>query len=153
MKLDELLIPDAIQAKLDLSTIDQTIQKAGELLVAAGAVEQRYIQGMKNTLKMVGPYFVIAPGIALLHARPEDGVIKSSLALVTLKRPIPFGHSTNDPVDLVFALAATDKNSHVEALAELAGYLSEEEFLQLLRGSGDTSSLKESIHFYIGKRK
>ncbi len=153
MKLDTLLLPEAIQAKLDLDSVDVIISTTGNLLVAAGTVEERYIQGMKNTLKMLGPYFVIAPGIALLHARPEDGVIRSSLALVTLKTPVPFGHSTNDPVDIVFALAASDKTSHIEALSELASCLSDALFLNVLRTSEDSPSLKHSINHYFEERK
>lgn len=153
MKLDRLLLLEAVQAKLDLDSVDVIISTTGNLLVAAGTVEERYIQGMKNTLKMLGPYFVIAPGIALLHARPEDGVLKSSLALVTLKTPVPFGHSTNDPVDIVFALAASDKTSHIEALSELASCLSDALFLNVLRDSEDTPSLRHSINHYFEERK
>jgi len=153
MELENLLLLEAVQAKLDLDSVDAIISTTGNLLVAAGTVKERYIQGMKNTLKILGPYFVIAPGIALLHARPEDGVIRSSLALVTLKIPIPFGHSTNDPVDIVFALAAVDKTSHIEALSELASCLSDAHFLHVLRTSEDTPSLKHSINLYITERK
>ncbi len=78
----------------------------------------------------MGTYAVIAPGIVLLHARPEDGVLKPGLAMVTLSTPVNFGHTENDPVDLVFALAATDKTSHLQGLQELAQLLSDGEVLK-----------------------
>ncbi|NMB61553.1 MAG: PTS transporter subunit EIIA [Chloroflexi bacterium] len=153
MNLKDLLVSDAIVAKLDLLSRDQVIEKAGGLLVSAGTVLPQYIEAMRKVMEDLGPYCVIAPGIALLHARPENGVIRSSLALVTLKHPICFGHSTNDPVDLAFALAANDKKSHIDALAELAGYLSESNFLRVLRENTNSLSLKNSIFSYIDNRK
>jgi PTS system ascorbate-specific IIA component len=59
---------------------------------------------MRRVLQELGPYAVIAPGIALLHARPDDGVLAPCLALITLSRAVEFGSEQNDPVDLVFAL-------------------------------------------------
>jgi mannitol/fructose-specific phosphotransferase system IIA component (Ntr-type) len=153
MDLEDIFIQEAIQAKLDLHSRDEVIQKAGELLAAAKAVRPEYIDAMKRVMDELGPYCVIAPGIALLHARPEDGVNRSCLALITLKSPVPFGHSSNDPVDLAFALGAVDKQNHIKALAELADYLSNEDFLQLLRESLDSDSLRKSIFSYIKSRK
>ena len=153
MQLDELLIREAIQAKLDLHTRDEVIRKSGELLVSAGAVEPRYTDAMKQVMDELGPYCVIAPGIALLHARPENGVIKSCLSLITLKTPVVFGHSSNDPVDLVFALGALDKKSHINALAELAGYLSNQEFIRILRDCAETDNLRNSIFDFLKKGK
>ena len=53
-------------------------------MVKNGTIEERYIDGMIETVKNLGPYIVIAPGVALPHARPEDGVIEPSMSLVTL---------------------------------------------------------------------
>jgi len=153
MHLDQLLIRKAIQAKLDLRTRDEVIEKSGELLVAAGAIEPRYTAAMKRVVDELGPYCVIAPGIALLHARPDDGVKRTCLALITLKTPLAFGHSSNDPVDLAFALGATDKQSHISALAELAGFLSDDKFLRILRESEDSAVLQESIFDVLHNRK
>jgi len=57
------------------------------------------------------------------HARPEDGVIKPGFALVTLATPVEFGNSENDPVDIVVAFGAIDKEKHVEALVKIANLL------------------------------
>jgi PTS system ascorbate-specific IIA component len=108
---------------------------------------------MKKVMNELGPYCVIAPGIALLHARPEDGVKKACLSLITLKKPVPFGHSTNDPVDVVFTLGARNKEDHIEALAELADYLLQEKFLQILRGCENSQNLQMEIFEYIERKK
>jgi PTS system ascorbate-specific IIA component len=148
MDLYELLVPEAIQAKQELADRAAVIQRAGELLAAAGAIEPEYASAMQRVMDELGPYCVIAPGIALLHARPEDGVLRSCLGLITLKTPVVFGHSANDPVDLAFALGALDKQSHIRALAQLAEYLSQEGFLCGLREAVTTDILKDFIYSY-----
>ncbi len=153
MQLEDLFVKDAIKAKLPLKTREEAIQTAGELLVEVGMVEPRYILAMKKVVDELGPYCVIAPGIALLHARPEDGVKHECLSLITLQHPIQFGHSTNDPVDIIFTLGAKDKQNHIEALAELANYLSKEEFLQMIRSCESSQSLQKAIFHYIQEKK
>ncbi len=148
MNLLELFVPEAIQAKQELADRAAVIQQAGNLLAAAGAVKTEYVSAMQRVMDELGPYCVIVPGIALLHARPEDGVLRSCLGLITLKKPVVFGHTSNDPVDLAFALGAMDKHSHIKALAQLAEYLSREDFLNGLRELEDTQSLKEFIFSY-----
>jgi mannitol/fructose-specific phosphotransferase system IIA component (Ntr-type) len=148
MNLAELFVPDAIQAKQTLADRAAVIQQAGGLLAAAGAVKPEYVGAMQRVMDELGPYCVIAPGIALLHARPEDGVVRSCLGLVTLAKPVVFGHSTNDPVDLAFALGALDKQSHIRALAQLAEYLSQDAFLAGLRKASSDELLKEFIFSY-----
>jgi PTS system ascorbate-specific IIA component len=104
---------------------DQAISVVGELLVASQRVKPDYIQSMLEAVKEFGPYIVIAPGIALAHGKPGDSVLATGLSLLTLSDPIEFKHSQNDPVQLVFGLAATDHHSHIELMAELADFLSD----------------------------
>ena len=74
-----------------------------------------------------GPYIVVAPGIALPHARPEDGVIEASIAIVRLKTPVNFGNEDNDPVYFVVALAAVDQEQHIDGLRQLALVLGDDD--------------------------
>ncbi len=83
-------------------------------------MEGRYAERCIAMIDEHGPYVVLAPGIALAHARPEDGVVRLCLAVTTLADPVPFGHPDNDPVDLVFAFGSPDSDQHVGLLAALA---------------------------------
>jgi len=80
-----------------------------------------------------GPYIVVAPGIALPHARPEDGVINASIAIARLETPVNFGNEDNDPVYLVVALAAVDNKQHIEGLQQLALVLGDEEKIKAIK--------------------
>jgi ascorbate PTS system EIIA or EIIAB component len=104
---------------------NQAISIAGELLVASQKVRPEYIESMLEAVEKFGPYIVIAPGIALAHGKPSDAVVATGLSLLVIQEAIEFEHSHNDPVQLVFGLAATDHESHIEVMAELAEFLSE----------------------------
>lgn len=143
--ISNLLNRHTVRARLALDDYDQAIERVGELLVKAGYTTPAYTQAMQRVLQEMGPYAVIAPGIALMHARPEDGVLKPCFALVTLSLPVPFGHSQNDPVDLVFAFGAVDKQAHIEALRQLAQLLSDPAALQSIRSAPNDETLLDVI--------
>jgi ascorbate PTS system EIIA or EIIAB component len=98
----------------------EAIRVACEPLVEQGAAEARYPDRCIEMVDEHGPYIVLAPGIALAHARPEDGVLKLGVSAVTLAEPVTFGHEDNDPVDLVFAFGSPDRDQHVGLLSKLA---------------------------------
>lgn len=64
------------------------------------------------------------------------------MSLVRLASPVEFGSETNDPVDLVFAFGAVDKEMHLQALRELATFLGKEEAVAALR---HCDSVKEAV--------
>jgi PTS system ascorbate-specific IIA component len=133
---------DAILIKASVDNRSAAIELAGELLVASGKANKAYIASMLGAVEKFGPYIVIAPGIALAHGKPGDGVIETGLSLLMLESPIEFQHSQNDPVQLVFGLAATDHESHIELMAELAQFLSDQDSVNSLLTCSDTSQIR-----------
>ena len=106
-------------------------------------MEERFADAMIRVAKEFGPYIVVAPGIALPHARPEDGVIKATIAILRLKTPVNFGNKDNDPVYLVVALAAVDHEQHIEGLRELASVLGDDANIQRIKASKTSQELLE----------
>jgi DNA-binding GntR family transcriptional regulator/mannitol/fructose-specific phosphotransferase system IIA component (Ntr-type) len=124
-RLAEFLPLERININFHSDNWSDAVMQAGYLLYANGAAEKRYGLAMVNTARQLGPYFVVAPGIAVAHALPSEGVLKPALSLVTLQPPLPFGNAENDPVRLLIAIAAVDTNQHVEALKDIADVLSD----------------------------
>jgi len=124
--LSALLPRSAIRVGVEAADWRAAVTAAGDVLVSSGATAPAYTGEMIAAIEQMGPYMVIAPGIALPHARPSPAVLRVGLSVVALARPVPFGHPQNDPVTLVIALAAPDNRSHTQALATLAGLLAEE---------------------------
>ena len=115
MKLrDSLAENNSICLNAEAETWQDAVKIGVDMLVSAGVVEPRYYQAILDGVERFGPYFVIAPGLAMPHGRPEEGVIKTGFALVTLKTPQVFNHEDNDPVDILITLAAVDANAHQE---------------------------------------
>lgn len=133
VSLGDLLDPVAIRCGVRAASWQEAVAVTGDALRATGCVEDRYTNAMRDLVEESGPYMVIAPGIALLHARPTDGVRTAGLAVVTLADAVEFGHSTNDPVWLLIGLAANDDRTHVAALAQLATVLEDPNAIVLLR--------------------
>jgi PTS system ascorbate-specific IIA component len=105
---------------------------------------------MIATVEQLGPYIVIAPGIALAHSRPSPAVLRPGISIVTLADPVEFGHRQNDPVRLVVGLAAPDDDGHVTALATLAEFLADEGRRTGLLAASDPSSVRQMIGDYEG---
>ncbi len=149
-QLKKIFKREAVRALVSAQNWQDAIQIAGQLLVNIGSINQSYVDAMEKVIRDLGPYAVISPGIVLLHARPEDGVNEPCFGLVTLLTPVPFGHTQNDPVDLVFVLGATDKSSHIQALQNLAGLLSDPTSLTKLRASKTDDQLFNVIQSWDG---
>lgn len=148
--LRELLTKEMIELKVPAANWEEAIYAGGEILENKGFIEHRYVEAMIATVKKMGAYIVIAKGIAMPHARPEDGVKKIGISLITLENPVEFGSEENDPVSVVVFLCAIDNVTHLNALAELMEFLDDDVF----RSIADQADSKEAIIDYInaGKR-
>lgn len=140
-KLAEAFAENSIRVLAAALDREHAIELAGDLLVSSGRVTPDYTTAMVGVLETHGPYFVIAPGIALAHSQPSDSVLSSGLSLVTLAEPIVFGNAANDPVKLVIGLCAIDHDSHVEILAELSSLLSDDQTVNILLNARDTEQI------------
>ena len=123
--LKDYLTSDMIALHVQVADWRQAVRAGGELLVKAGKCEVRYVDAMVKAVEEMGPYMVLAPGLALAHARPEDGVNQVGMSIITLANPVEFGSESNDPVKLVISFGGVDNKSHIGMLQELAEFLIE----------------------------
>jgi mannitol operon transcriptional antiterminator len=143
--LTDMLPRDMIALKVSVGDWQEAVRVAGKLLVDSGAAEPRYVPAMIRMVEEIGPYIVIAPGIAIPHARPEEGAKKSSLSFVTLDPPVNFGNEHNDPVSIVIAFAAPRKEGHLEALKEVARLLEDSDRVERLKQASSVDEVLEII--------
>lgn len=119
-------LPDAaVTLRADAADWRAAVRAAGRALARSGATRESYADRMIEVLEEFGAYIVIAPGLALAHARPGPDVLRSGLAVVTLAEPVPFGHPHNDPVRVVVGLAVSNAEEHVASVAGLANVFNE----------------------------
>jgi mannitol/fructose-specific phosphotransferase system IIA component (Ntr-type) len=144
----DLLNEKTIRLNAEAADWPESVRLAGALLVDIDAVSPSYVDAMIGVVEELGPYMVVAPGIALAHARPKDGVKRVCMSLIGLASPVEFGSEANDPVDLVFAFGAVDKNAHIEVLKDLATFLQHEEAVMALRRCKNASEVVQLIEKY-----
>lgn len=127
MKLNE----EVIRVKQMASDWEEAVRQCGQLLIDNGNVEARYVHAMVDTVHILGPYIVIAPGVALPHARPEDGVLRQGISVSVLQNSVSF---SSDKDAIVFiGLAAKNKVMHLNLLKAVAEVIGDSENLARLK--------------------
>lgn len=115
-------------------------RQVGQVLVNEKLADPAYTEAMVTNVEKNGPYLVIAPGVALLHARPDEGALDNAVVVATAEPPVKFGHSSNDPVWLVLALTATGDLEHTSLLQGIALMLAQPGGLDRLRAASDLAT-------------
>jgi PTS system ascorbate-specific IIA component len=115
--------PNSISHHLASTDWEGAISAAVSLLELDQRVSSSYLFRVLEANQKHGPYFVVAPGIAIAHAAPGDDVLETGMALLRLENPVVSG-SANDPVSLLFAFCAVDATSHIALLSQFAEVMS-----------------------------
>ena len=97
---------------------EDAVRTAVAPFVEAGIATQGYVDDIVRGAKELGPYFVLAPHVAMPHG----------IGVVRLAEPVEFGSEANDPVSYLFPLVAADDGGHLQALMSLAELLGDEGF-------------------------
>ena len=140
MPLPELT-EDGVVTGADAADWRAAVRVAGAALVASGSSKPGYADEMIRMIEEHGPYVVIAPGLALAHARPGPEVLADGLAIVTLAEPVTFGHPHNDPVSVVLGLAITSIEGHLESIAEIANIFNDSDAIARIAAAPDAATV------------
>lgn len=136
-----IICREAILIDHEATSAEEAILAAGNALHASGACSEEYVQAMLGNYREFGPYFVIAPGLAMPHARPEQGAHRAQLSFIRLRQPVVFGHAENDPVRLVLGLSATGQDEHIALIQQLVTLLGDEPTYHLFLNSSDPDQI------------
>ena len=133
---DSLIANNSIALQAEANDWKAAVKLGTDLLEKAGVVDSRYYGAILDGTAKFGPYYLLAPGLAMPHGRPEEGVLKNGFALVTLKEPVVFGDEDNDPVDILITLAAVDQESHnVGGITQVVNLFEDEDNFDRLRAA------------------
>lgn len=124
------------------------IQLSGQPLLDSGTISTDYIQAIYQLHESIGPYYVLAPGIAMPHARPEAGVNQLGLSMLVVKNGVNFNSIDNDPVYLITLLAAPDSTSHISMLTQLAALFSESDDVEKIIKAKNIDQILSVINKY-----
>ncbi|MTV21550.1 PTS sugar transporter subunit IIA [Staphylococcus delphini] len=118
----EMLTEDKINVRECVASWEEAIKEASQPLVDQAYFSQSYVDAMIDSVYRHGPYIVIAPEIAIAHARPNGNVNKVGVSLLKLNQHINFGKKSHY-ASLVFVFSAVDTHSHLDILQSLARIL------------------------------
>lgn len=123
--LKDILTEDLIALNAVCDDWRSAVRQSAAMLLRKDFISESYIDAIIANHDNMGPYMVIAPGIMLAHARPENGSHRNAVSILTLKEAREFGSELNDPVKMVITLATADCKSHVAMLQDLMCFLSD----------------------------
>lgn len=144
--LETWLHDDTIRVQESAQSWQQALAICAAPLLESNTIRPEYLTAIVNEHNRLGPYYVLAPGLAMPHARPEEGALGLGLSLLKLHRGVRFGSEENDPVDLLIMLAAPDRHSHIELISALAALFSSDEDMRLLHQARTVEEIKNIIN-------
>ncbi|WP_394551125.1 PTS sugar transporter subunit IIA [Agromyces sp. MMS24-JH15] len=139
-------LPDsAVVLSTEAADWRAAVRTAGRALVRAGAALPEYADRMIQVVDEYGAYIVIAPGLALAHARPGPDVTATGMSVVTLATPVAFGHPHNDPVRVVIGLAVTNAEDHIAGIASLANAFNDADLVDRLAAAATATEVRDLL--------
>ena len=136
MKIRDLLSPVSIELNGQPGTKDQVIRAMVDLMVKSGKIKDAdtYRKGVfaREEEGTTG----IGEGIAIPHCK-SDAVSAPGLAAMVIPKGTDFDSLDEEPVDLIFLIAApnTKENVHLDVLSKLSTLLMDEDFTKALRNA------------------
>ncbi|MFG6654051.1 PTS sugar transporter subunit IIA [Scandinavium sp. M-37] len=143
--LSQWIHEETILLQEQVDTWSQALEICAQPLLEAHTIGPEYVTAIIESHHKLGPYYVLAPGLAMPHARPEEGARGLGLSLLKLQHGVSFGSQEHDPVDLIIMLAAPDKHSHIEMISSLAALFSSDEEMLLLHQAKTREEIKNII--------
>ncbi|MBC1724784.1 BglG family transcription antiterminator [Listeria seeligeri] len=143
--LKELLPKERITFKDSVADWREAIQIASKSLQEEGYISKHYQSAMIENIEKLGPYIVIAPGIALPHASVEDGAYRVGMSLLRLSQPVSFSSKVKDQVKLIIVLASIDSYTHINALSQLTNLIMKHHLLEQIEKAATASEIAEML--------
>lgn len=155
MNLKQALIDnDSIRLGLEANNWKEAVKVAVDPLIESGAILPEYYDAIIESTEEYGPYYILMPGMAMPHARPEAGVQSDAFSLITLQNPVVF--SDGKEVSVLLALAATSSKIHTsvaipqiialfeldDSIARLQACQTKEDVLAMIEESKDSPYLE-----------
>lgn len=144
MKLIDYFPEASISIKQAAKNWQEAIDFSMSSLLVNHYINSDYIKAIKDSTVNNGPYYILAPGVAMPHARPECGALKTGMSLTLLRESV---HFTEDeqPIKLLIGLSAANADLHIGAIQVLSELLCEEETLSALLSAKSEKQLADII--------
>lgn len=143
--LGELITAETYQYSTERITWKEAIALAAQPLLEQGKIEDRYIEAMVGKVEEFGPFINLGKGVAIPHARPEDGVKEVGMSMLRLEHPVCLLDDPKHEIQLLICIAAVDNQTHLRALSHLTAILRESKNIQQLVNSKEFNDIADLL--------
>lgn len=133
----QVLSEEAIVLSGTATTRDEAITEAGRLLVAAGAVDDSYVDAMHERETSVSTY--MGNGLAIPHGTNEakPSIRRTAISFVRYAEPIDWN---GQPAEFVVGIAGAG-DDHLSVLSSLAGVFTDDAAIERLRSADEPADV------------
>ena len=121
----ELLLKENVQILVGADDWKDAVRKAAKPLELGNFVTANYAEAIIANVEELGPYICIAPHVAMPHARPEQGALKTQIAVTLFRNEVTFNRD-DAQANLFITLSAADADSHLQVLMKISELLQDE---------------------------
>lgn len=129
-------------------SVDAALDITCSKLLEQGKVEASYLEAIKAKHEEIGAYYVLAPKIAMPHARPEDGVNEAALQVTVFKNGVDLESEDNGDVYFSITLAAMDSDSHIQTIMALAELFQNDDDVEAIIAAESEAAIIEILRKY-----
>lgn len=107
--MSQMIKRNHFQFAKQFSKWEDAIEFAAKPLINDRIILEQYITKMIWAVESLGPYMVILPKIAFVHAGNQDGVLRNGISCLRMSKPILFGNQKATEVQVIFVIASKEK--------------------------------------------
>lgn len=143
--LEQLITKETYQVSSQKLGWKEAIRLAAKPLLDQDKITENYPEAMIQKVEEFGPFINLGKGVAIPHARPDEGVNEIGMSMLVLEEPIYLLDNPEQEVRLLICIAAIDNESHLKALSHLTTILRDKNHVQALISSKNYDDIKMII--------
>ncbi|MGY6172386.1 PTS sugar transporter subunit IIA [Candidatus Mycoplasma pogonae] len=126
----------------------EAIQLGVNILIENGYATHGLYNAILDSTTQFGAYYVLEPGIALVHAPAGDYALKPGVSLVVLDQNITFNNQADKQARLIFTLSAPNNVDHIELIQQFGTYFTNPTFKTAILNVKNSDELWKIIAEY-----
>lgn len=98
----------------------EVVNKGVQILVDNGYATSELADAIFESTRKYGAYYVLIPGLALLHAAPGDYALKTGTSTLILANEVEFNNDPEKKARIIITLSAPNNKDHMGLLQEFS---------------------------------
>jgi mannitol/fructose-specific phosphotransferase system IIA component (Ntr-type) len=135
------LTKELVKFEQGFASWEDALVASAKGLLEGEYIQQSYVDAIVQSVKDYGPYIVIAPNIAMPHARPEAGAKKVGFSIMICEEPVSFGETEDLNARLFITLSCVDSDTHLKMMQALVEVLGNQEQVDALLSTKDVDTV------------